>query len=328
MPFSEHLIAAEFEASFGYERNLRATPGYEGSVAITSPVRIRRLREQMGGPAIQRLGVPALRQMVDILPNWDFAEVKIANQRVSLFPRWLDVPPGRVNLPNADQFTGQIFKDHNVLALVVPEPTNKDAIFILDVEDNVTNNGRNDEQLLLPQSTIEAMAREKAIEAARELYVLPDEDSNALFTNRQKAILSLSTHFSSQEKVANALEENSISVSKILAPLKPSLVKANHKRSFVFLTHCALSFNFATLDHIPYGLTDELSLAQKEALNSIFGENYLTEAIPYSDDNGKNWKRLMKAIDTYSRHRIMLCAIKDGIIDVPTKATLEAQIRG
>ena len=217
------------------------------------------------------------------------------------------------------------------LTIRVSEITGKDMRYLLVVEKQIIDQRLSELKagdIYARRQRLRKEFRQEAADYANATGKKTREDD--LFTDDISIILSLTTRLSNYEDVGAALGYSSATISRAL---KETREKTGVK-TYTEMMLVAVASGAASLDHIPSGLTDSVV---NERYRRLMAEYYspdpdVRQAVRRDftyNTVASMWDRLgsHKYLGVGNRQMIVLCAIKDGLLELPDPEDIKRRLQ-
>jgi hypothetical protein len=332
MNFPDQTIQSELSRVYIDAEELDVRALTRAEAAKPDPVKRSNIVEALGRAANVVLPDLAINNILSNFPGWDYRVGQIKNIPIQFFKRQLVNPYSglALTLPGEEDFTGQIYKDCGILALITQNVTGDGMRFLINTDDGVRKGLANKNKLLnqgIYKTLInpEDETTNRAVAEARELFYFPNDNATELFSSRTKAVLSLVSFFSTRVEIADALEVKRSEVVSALSPINLGLgMKAQSFISDIAIV--ALAYKIAPIGHIPSGVTNPLDSEEKEFLRKSFSLDKNERPKTQTTEAALMWTGIQDKTKLHDRHPVMLHAVKDEVIVLPDIATLEQKL--
>ncbi|MDB5170713.1 MAG: hypothetical protein JWO35_407 [Candidatus Saccharibacteria bacterium] len=265
----------------------------------------------LGEVAGMNLPDKAVSGIVRHFPMWEYGVEQTRWGESRYLTRHMD-PSALVAIPEQQHL--DIERDAERLKLTAGGIKGIDLRLLLDIEG----------QFLDPADKTNVYTKKDAIRRkfrhqAIDFHDAKDEYLHAgdLFTDKEAAVLSISTHFSSYGGMATAL----VSSTRVISRTLESAGERTGVDPDMDLMLLAISLGIASTDHIPKGRTDCLDGAYLELLSKYYSPNPKErKAIRDMPKGGitAKWKKIVSKLGGVDKHTALLCAVKDGALQLPS----------
>lgn len=311
--FNDHSSALELqEREAGYQR--------QDSYAAT-------LHRRLGRVASASLPLKTINGILDLhFPDWEYRDERVGKQQISFLQRKMTDSLINVAIPEPKTSRQSIYKSNAHLALIIEdEVRGHDLRYLIRLEQRYRIHTRQREAagvaILSP--------RAEEFRKAQHDYVNEDDP----FTHKQAIALSLTTHHSSREEIAQALGVTQSSITKLLLAARERVnVTSGGYEAYIELMMIAIALGIANIDHVPKGRTEMLEQSEdRELLRGYYSPDPEKRAAVRRwppTALASRWSRIpgRLGLDTKNRHAAVLFAIRDEILPLPDRATIEATV--